>query len=866
MRWLAGVLVAGWLVGVAGCGGGSGIQLPDSWTLAANGITVVVTRDPYGYVVRDDTGKVVLSTLGSASDDGYAPIAWTTGQTNWAPFPLTKGQYIFSLDADPWRAGWRVVAASQPDPQTLQLTLSGHGGDIVITHTVSASDLRVEAELQGGTTPRAWSAAFATPPDEGFLGFGERYNRTNQRGIDIYDWAEEGGVGTGEGTIAGPNNPLPNGQAMTYFPVPFFLSTRGYGFWLDTTWRSEFNLATDRTDAWRTWEIGPSLAYEVFLPIPGDSRPWPYHIIDEFTARTGRPMLPPAWTLGPRRRIGRCNMQTIDPDGTGPMPAVTEHEIQAMRDLDLAITGVDDSVHFLPRGSHLQQQPCAGDPALPWDQLLSQWTDYGHSLGYKMDCYYNSLFSTPDTTNNSIANVTQEGLDNGYFLNDADGNPIEVWLSSGGSTNVYQVDFTNPAATAWYQDKLDWAVNVGYDGWMYDFGEYVQPETVGANGMTGEELHNLYPVLYDKAAHDHLETTRLAGQYLTFARSGYTGSQQYTPMVWSGDPAASFEDSDGLPSMARAGINLGVSGVPQWGGDIGGYHCIADGGAAANGELIARWIEQGSMSPNMQDQNACAFQMDSVPKATIWSSPDAMAAWKKYARLHTRLFPYLWKLANDAHATGAPYMRHVFLENPDRPDLASVDEAYYLGPALYVAPVVTRGATTKDVDLPDGWYLDWDAQKLIAGGGMVTLDAPLSKLPLLLRDGYLVPMLDPSIDTLMDTSNAAVVGPSDVSGVYDVVGLLSTTTGSAEFSFVEGGQVQATWAGGFAAPAGLTLAPDEASLADCAGGCYLMQDLGGGLLRVRITQDDGQTITAGGLTVSSTNVGRRIRWDLYLVQ
>jgi hypothetical protein len=206
-------------------------------------------------------------------------------------------------------------------------------------------------------------------------------------------------------------------------------------------------------------------------------------------------------------------------------------------------------------------------------------------------------------------------------------------------------------------------------------------------------------------------------------------------------------------------------------------------------------------------------------------------------------------------------MRHVFLENPDRIDLAGVDDAYYLGPALLVAPVVARGAVTKTFDLPAGWYLDWHDQKLVQGGQVVTLDAPLEKLPLLLRDGQLVPLLDPTIDTLSEENDPAVIGPGEVGDVYDVVGLLSQSK-TASFTFAEGYSLQASYDGTFSPP-GLPVASDEAELSTCAG-CYKVDDLAANLTRVRISVPDGDT-TAGGLTLSS-NAGRRIRWDLYLVK
>jgi len=810
--------------------------------LTAEGITVNITTHPYAVSVADASGTTVLSTLPNARGDGYAPIAWTSGRLSWSPGVITPGHYRFAPSLDPWREGWVTVDVREAANEVTLVMAppDGSADRIEVTHRVRASTLRVEAKLvTEGDAPRAWEASFAAPTDEHYLGLGERFTRTDQRGLDVYSWAEEGGVGLGENRPAGIHNPSPNGEAMTYYPVPFMISTKGYGFWLDTTWRSEFNLVTAHDDAWRVWEIGPELAFEVYVPKPADARPWPYQVIDLFTEATGRPRVAPAWTYGPRRRIGRGSMQ----DGVP--------EIQAMRDRDLAITGLDDAVHFLPAGSQVGIE-----------DTLRAWVTEGHRLGYKMNCYYNSLVSNdPDT---KIPDTLAQGIDQGYFLKNAAGDLSLVELISGTFLPVLQIDFTNPDATSWYGTLLDWSTDLGYDGFMYDFGEYVQPDTLAANGMTGEELHNLYPVIYQKAAFDQLEAGALAGEWLTFARSGYTGASQYSPMVWSGDPAASFDDTDGLPSMPRAGINLGISGVPNWGGDIGGFHCVADGAMAANGELMTRWIEQGSMSPNMQDQNACSFSMDGGTKASIWSSSDAMDAWRTYARLHTRLFPYVWALAHEAHATGAPIMRHVFLEHPDRVDLAGVDDAYYYGPAILVAPVVARGDVTKTIDLPAGHYLDWQAETLVEGGSVVTLPAPLDKLPLLLRDGYLVPMLDPTIDTLASAGDASVVTPEDVADVYDVVGLLSSDTGGARFTMAEGTHLSATFSGGFVAPVGMTEATREAELSSCAAGCYMVQDLGGGLSRVRISHAGG-ALTTGGLALDS-DVGRRVRWDLYLLE
>jgi len=212
----------------------------------------------------------------------------------------------------------------------------------------------------------------------------------------------------------GPDNPFPHGEAMSYYPVPFFVSTRGYGFWLDTTWRSEMNFATARADAWRAWQVGPAMAYEIYLPHPGDARPWPYHLIDAFTVRTGRPMRPPAWAFGPRRRINRGNMQA----GVS--------EIQAMRDRDLAITTADDALHFFPAGDHVGNE-----------DALRAWVSAAGALGHHVDGYYNSMLST--RADSPLLPLVASGESAGYFLARADGTRPDVWVLTGPASNVIRI-------------------------------------------------------------------------------------------------------------------------------------------------------------------------------------------------------------------------------------------------------------------------------------------------------------------------------------------------------------------------------------------------------------------------------------------
>ena len=230
---------------------------PGPVDLSAAGVRVVIEPDPFSYTVYDEAGEVRLRSLATGAGDGYGALGWTLGDLAWST-SISPGYANFRAELEPWRDDFVVVEADT-NADRADLVLAPRGSDgrpdpagprVLVSFLLRASAVRVEASVETGT-PRAWSAAFATPSDEGFLGLGERFTRTNHRGLNVYSWAEEGGIGGGEGSTPGPTNPFPNGESMAYYPVPFFVSTAGYGFWLDSTWRNEFNLATARDDAWR---------------------------------------------------------------------------------------------------------------------------------------------------------------------------------------------------------------------------------------------------------------------------------------------------------------------------------------------------------------------------------------------------------------------------------------------------------------------------------------------------------------------------------------------------------------------------------------------------------------------------------------
>lgn len=809
---------------LAGCYDDTAIDL--RLTLASDEARVVITEAPFALEIQGKGGEVVLAT---ARGEGVYGGAAATVDTPFFKTQTLPGWDGYEAGEAAWRTAKRAtVRAATATTATLDLQGDGVAFTLEIAVDGPRVRLRLDSRAAGsGDAPNKASLAFALPEDERFFGLGERFASVDHRGLSMYSWAEEGALGQGEDAPAGPTNPYPNGPSMTYFPVPFLLSSRGYGLSLDTTFRSEVHLGSESKDAWRAAVNAKSFAATVYVHAD------PLQSLDDYTADTGRPPVPAQWVFGPRRRVNRgAQAEGMD-------------EYRAMRARKIPITGIDDALHFLPALSHLGNEAA-----------VMTWTSDLHAAGYKVQAYNNPYVSSDAP--NAAADYAF-GKEHGYFVKGPDGEPTLTEFISGKLVTVAAVDLTNPDAVAWYQDLLRRTLSLGYDGWMHDFGEYTPRDAVFFDGRRGDEVHDEYPVLSAKAAHDLLEKER-PGDYLFFVRSGYRGTQQYVPAVWGGDAEATFDETQGLPSSVRGGLNLSMSGVPYWGSDVTGFKCITS--APNDKEVFLRWVELGAVSPIMMEQDACSNPIDKKTKWKLWNDEETIQHYAKYALLHTRLQPYFLVLAREAAATGRPLTLHPFLVHPNEPAAREVEDAFWLGPALYASPVVRRGVTAKDTWLPPGRFVDFDDLRVYEGGKLVTLDAPLGKLPLLIAEGQVLPLLDPSIDTLAPATDPAVVTLDAVADRLDVRVVLAAT-GKATLVLADGTTLEAARAPGDGGNPGGLATVGVGQIADCAA-CYVAESLADlDRLRVTTAMEAESVITLGDVTLTvKGGPARRVRWDV----
>ncbi len=813
------------------CGCGSPAQKTPPVVLTDGSVSVRIALSPFGMEIRDADGQPVLDTLHGTSNDPYGSLAATVDDPIFVAKSLPGWDGYLAQDG-PWHHAGEATLLESTD-SSAKLELQGRGVKMELDIALDGPRVRlhvVTEQASGADKPfNKMTMAFGSGTGEHFFGMGERFATVDHRGWPIYSWAEEGALGRGENAPVAKDNPYPNGPSMTYFPVPFFLSNRGYAVHLDTTFRTEVYFDSDQDDAWR-FDVNAD-HFDATVYVHKD----PLASLTDYTADTGRPMIPASWAFGPIRRVGDKDLVNGEPDW------------QLMREKHVPCTAVDDSVHFLPALSQTGRET-----------ELSTWTKELHDAGYKA-LAYNNPYVAADNANS--ASDYAYGVQNNFFVRGPDGKPELTEFISGTLLEVAEIDFTNPAAAAWFKTLLTRTLQLGYDGWMHDFGEYTQRDAMLHDGRRGKEVHDEYPVLSAKTAHDLLESER-PGNYLFYVRSGYSGTQKYVPAVWEGDAEATFDNTLGLPSAIRAGVNLSMSGVPYWGSDMTGFKCITS--APNDKEVWLRWVEVGAVSPIMLEENACSNPVGGKKtKWKLWNDDETIQIYSKYAGLHTRLMPYFMVLARKAHETGIPITLHPFLLFPDDPHSWAVDDAYFLGPALYAWPVVKRGQTEKTGWLPPGQYVDMDDFKVYSGGDQqVTVPAPLDKLPLLLVADQILPMLDASIETLAPATDPSVVTPQTVADRLDVKVALSPG-GHAELTLNDGTRLVADRLDtDHKNPDNLqNVAADQ--VADCAA-CYHGEKTGDvDRLQVTTALSTGSDITLADVHLVVRNSPmRRIRWDV----
>jgi len=529
----------------------------------------------------------------------------------------------------------------------------------------------------------AFHESFALAHDEHLYGLGERFGPIDLRGQRVVFWSRDARC--------------TNTTGGSYLNIPFFLSTRGYGVFVHHSSKTIFELGSPSalTGSFRVDD--PYLDY--FL-IYG---PNPKQVLDRYHSLTGRAPVPPLWSFGVW--MSRC----MYPD----RPTV-EAVVEKMRELGIPM----DVLHLDPRWlKHRQEHNrdgCDfvwGEQAFPDPEGFVRWLA---ERGVKL-----SLWENPYVWRDG--EMYREGVEKGYLVRRPDGRPAR---SLDNETETGVVDFTNRAAARWWQDKHRPYLRMGVATFKSDYGEGVPREAVFFDGRTGDQAHNVYPLLYNRAVFEVIKQER--GEAVVFGRSGYAGSQRY-PINWTGDAQCNF---GGMAGALRGGLSLSISGIPFWSHDIGGFF-NPEGLKLPDPTVYIRWAQFGLLSSHAR--------FHGVGDREPWRYGErAVEIVRDFARLRYRLLPYFWARAQEATRSAVPLVRPMWLEFPDDPGTYHLDQQYMLGPDLLVAPVLNEEGRCH-VYLPPGRWYDFWGVATVDGPRYLDLTVPLERLPLYVRDDSILP-------------------------------------------------------------------------------------------------------------------------------
>jgi alpha-D-xyloside xylohydrolase len=574
---------------------------------------------------------------------------------------------------------------------------------------------------------------FTTTDAASYYGLGERFDQLDHAHTVVKNLSMDD-----EGVKGG----------STYKPIPFFMSTSGYGMWVDTTGEATFDMnASDRAEI----VVDATAAKLRIVLFTGPKFP---EILEKFTAQAGRAVVPPYWAFAPWK--ARDYHQN---------DAQVKEDVDRNRELGLpaSVIVIDSPWSTTYNDYKFNPKQFADAPGM---------VKYIHAQGYKLVLWHtpwiNSKSDPPKEVGFEgkiapLAENYQFAADQGLFVKNADGGPyVARWWKGEGSL----IDFTNPKAKQWWQDQVRQAIAAGADGFKDDDGEgSFLGDARFADGTDSRMMRNAYDVLYNNAV-EELVQKDLKGNGVLFARSVSVGANGIG-FLWGGDNEASFSPLNGLPTVVTAGLSAGLSGMPLWTADLGGYLATA---STPDARLLMRWTEYAAFSPVMEvmsSKNIGPWDFDANGPP---GGHEALDVYRRYAVLHMSLFPYRYAAAQQAAKTGMPMMRALVLEYQDDARARTAKDEYLFGPDLLVAPVVDEG-TQRPVYLPPGEWVDYWTGKATAGGQVVVADAGVEAIPVWVRAGAVIAKIPEDVMTLVPQSESGntTVKSLDDRRVYEVL-------------------------------------------------------------------------------------------------
>ena len=519
---------------------------------------------------------------------------------------------------------------------------------------------------------------------EFLYGLGERFDGVERRGRPVDFWNKDV-IGTSSG--------------RSYINVPFLFSTRGYGLFLNSSCRTDWEVGT--LDG-STLGFGLEDAAMDYFIIHG---PRPADILRRYASLTGFSPTPPVWSFG--LWMSRNSYESWD--------------VVRQVALGLRERGIPADVLHLDTLWFQEDWNCdlkfAADRFADPEENMRRLRENGFRVSLWQ---YNFVPPKPNNDN------YKEGVENDYFVKGPDG---KLFAYPPGTTGDWIddaiIDFSNPEAAEWYADKIKRLIRMGAATIKTDFGEGIPEDGVFRN-IEGRRFHNLYTLVYNAAIAEAIR--EVSGERIVWARSGTAGSQRY-PVHWGGDSQCSWA---GLAGTLKGGLSLGLSGFAFFSHDIGGFI------GRPTPELYIRWAQLGLFSSHSR----CHGAGNSNSREPWTFGPEAERVFKKYDTLRYRLLPYIYTQALQCSRSGKPMLRHPVIDYPDDPNVRGLEDEYLFGDSFLVAPVLAPLDETRRrrLYLPAGTWVDyWTKETVESRGEWIAREVDLETMPLYVKAGSIIP-------------------------------------------------------------------------------------------------------------------------------
>jgi len=705
----------------------AGITLTAACSLAQNpGQRLELDRKGETIVLEPYAPNIVRVTLSLQRDSALAPpgygilakpdaAGWSASQTAQADV-YSSSRMVVSVERDlpptklPLQTQLDIAKYFNGSTPGAHITFSTPGGGKLLELTGWSQAVPNHkdgtawlANDRRPTDPSFYtvSATFASPDDEHYYGLGQNQEGfLDHRGHPVRCWADY------------------TAPAAPSFCVPFLVTNKGYGLLWDNPSKTLISPGFNEQTSWES-QVGDRVS---FFVVAGDSTDEIYGGYKLLTGPTH--MLPKAaygYIQCKQRYASQAELMSV---------------AKGYRDRHLpADVLVVDWFYYTKMGQMDFDPRYWPDPAAMNKQL--------HAMGFETMISVWPRFVPGDRYYDMLKK-------NDWFIHLADGTPINgLPYDRAGS----DIDTTNPAASAWYWKVIrDNIVSKGFDSlWADETEPDLPPNGAYYHIGPGTEYFNVYPLFHTAALYNGFRKDEPGRRALILSRDAFTGVQRNGTMVWSSDIYPTW---DTLKRQVPTGLDVTASGIAYWCNDTGGWQYLpaehhpghpplldpSDARANVGGyddypELYTRWFEYATFEPIFRTHG-------SRLENEVWSyGKQAEPILEKYLRLRYELMPYIYSLGYHTWLTGAPYMRALFMDFPNDPNVAELRDEYMFGPAFLVAPVTEQGATSRKVYLPAGtdWYNFWTNER-VKGGQTVTVAAPIDSTPLFVRAGSIVPL------------------------------------------------------------------------------------------------------------------------------